>query len=780
MSARTCRALVTLCACSLFLPAASAGDWVHWRGPEQTGQSREVGIPDFFEVGQPGKNGLIWEQPFGGRSAPLVLKGRLYTISGYDMSKPTEGERVMCFDAETGKPLWEKRFNVFHTDIVSSRLGWTTLTADPEKEHIYCHSTAGLVICFDRDGKELWQHSLAEEYGRISGYGGRNASPIFDSGLVIVGMASSGWGEQVRGANRFVAFDGDTGAVVWWCESPYPIKGTYYSNPVIAVINGQRLLISGGGDGYAHAIKVRTGERVWSYRLAEGVVNPSPVVDGNLVYLAHGEENPEGGSLGRVVCVDASQVDPKTKKPKLVWERKDLARRFGLASPALADGRLYLPDDMADLHCFNAKTGKLLWRVKYGTVSRGAPLVVDGKLYIFDVTAKLAVYKLNGDRPPEELESVTFRRAAGPGVVETHGTPIAVNGKLYFLTQDALYCVGDPSVPHPTPQYKPLPPEKPFQATAAPVGIRVFPADVLTHTGDRQKFEVKFLDADGREVNAPADAKVEWSLPQPPLPKTAPPNATRPPALNAKLAVEGNSATAEMGPLPRQQGYVDAKFGTHTARSRVRVAPRIPYHEDFEKTPVGAAPSGWANATGKWLVVEHDGTKVLSKVNTNSRPTTARANAYITAPNASAYTIEADMFGTEVRGRMPDMGLVNSRYTLLLDGKADSPNNKRQVRIVSWEARLRVHQVVEFDWQPGVWYRAKFRVDPDTGTAEAKVWKRGEAEPAEWLISYKDPSPNKEGAAALYAYISDPSISPQQPGSDVFFDNVVITPNAKK
>src|SRR5262245_26062237 len=126
--------VATLCSLVVVSVNSPAADWVHWRGPEQTGLARETGLPEYFGVDEVGKDGLIWKQPFGGRSAPLVLKGRLYTISGHDMSKPTEGERVMCFDAQTGKPIWEKRFGVFHTDIVSSRLGWTTLTADPENE----------------------------------------------------------------------------------------------------------------------------------------------------------------------------------------------------------------------------------------------------------------------------------------------------------------------------------------------------------------------------------------------------------------------------------------------------------------------------------------------------------------------------------------------------------------------------------------------------------------------------------------------------------------------
>ena len=765
---------------------AAAADWIHWRGPLQTGFSADVGLPDSFDVTEVGKQNLLWKAPFGGRSAPLVMGGRLFMSGGYDMSKPTEGERVVAFDATTGAKLWEKRFNVFHADIVSSRLGWCTLSADPAAGTIFVHTSAGFLYCLDKDGKELWARQLTEEFGRVTGYGGRIVSPVYDSGLVIVGMVNGSWGDQARGQGRFVAFDAKTGAVVWWSSPTDDLKtpsinlrGTYYSIPVVATIAGQRLLISGGADGCVHALKLRTGERVWSYQFSAGVINPSPVVSGNLVYISHGEENPEGGSIGRVICLDASKVDAKTKKPALVWENKKLSRRFGLASPALADGRLDCPDDASELTCFSAKSGKVLWRQKYGTVSRGAPLIADGKLYVFDVNAKLAVFKLNGDAEPEEIASIPFRKESGAGSVETHGTPIAVNSRLYFLTQENLYCVGKPDAKPIESKMGTVDAEKPFAADAAPVAVRIFPADVAAKPGEVVALSVKFLDANGREVTAPADAKLGWTLPQPPLPPTAPKGATAPPALNAELTPEGVAAKLTVGKLPRQQGTVTVKFGAMTASARVRVAAGVPSKEDFEKVPVGATPGGWMNVAGKFFVVEKDGQKVLAKVNTDARPPIARANGYITLPSASNYTIQADLMGTQVGGKFADMGVVNSRYTLILDGKPDSAAGKRQARLVSWEAKPRVNKGVEFDWQPDVWYTVKLCVEPGekTGVAKAKFWKRGEAEPADWQITYEDPSPNREGAAAVYGYVSNATDAVA--GSELFYDNVSITPNAK-
>ncbi len=116
-----------------------------------------------------------------------MQNGALYFINGVGDGGNLQ-ERVVCLDADTGKLKWEHKFNVFHTDIVEDRLGWTTMVGDPETGNVYAHGVQGLFFCFDKDGKILWEHSLTEEYGRVSGYGGRTLGPIIDGDLVIVGI----------------------------------------------------------------------------------------------------------------------------------------------------------------------------------------------------------------------------------------------------------------------------------------------------------------------------------------------------------------------------------------------------------------------------------------------------------------------------------------------------------------------------------------------------------------------------------------------------------------
>src|SRR4051812_49833448 len=97
----TPRLLVTSLVLFLGTGTLAAGDWVHWRGPEQNGHSKETGLPDSFGLDAPGRDNLLWKQPYGGRSAPLVLKGRVYIIGGDDNFHPTPGGRRACFHAPT-------------------------------------------------------------------------------------------------------------------------------------------------------------------------------------------------------------------------------------------------------------------------------------------------------------------------------------------------------------------------------------------------------------------------------------------------------------------------------------------------------------------------------------------------------------------------------------------------------------------------------------------------------------------------------------------------------
>lgn len=747
------RLTMLACIASMSLTlAASASDWHHWRGPWQNGVSPETDLPSDWPV--------IWKSPYGSRSTPLVVNGRVYFIN-YVGEAETIQERVMCLDADTGKFIWQHNFNVWHTDIVTVRLGWTNLAADPKTGYIYAHGTQGILFCFDKDGKIIWSRSLTEEFGRISGYGGRLCSPIIDEDICIIGMLNSSWGDHGKGGNRFVAMDKRTGAVVWWSEPSGQPKDTYYSVPAVGVIAGQRQLVSGTADGSVVGIQVRTGKKLWGYKFSTTAINVSPVIDGDLVYISHGEENPDNNIKGRIICLDCSQI--KDGQPKLVWKKDGIKARW--SSPILKDGRVYFADEIAKLYCFDAKSGKQLWKFNYGSNARGSPVWADGKIYVGDVNSKFHILQ-PGDKKCTELHEEFFQGVGGADV-EINGSPAIANGRVYVTTSDEIYCIGKKGATR-TPE--PAVAQAPRKGGENAAHFQLVPADVVLHPGESVSFQLRFFNQFGEPTGSkfePAGLKLaNWSLPAP----TPPPGAkAAPPPLEG--TIEAGKLTVD-SKKSSQQGYVQVQIGDVIGRARVRVAPRLPYAQDFSKVPDGAVPGGWVNTQGKFLVKTIKGEKVLAKVNDKASPLIARGNAYIGMPTDKDYTIEADVQGTKVGSDLPDMGVVANRYSFILEG------NNQKLRIVSWDALPRVDQTVPFNIEPDVWYRLKLTVEVrgDKGTIKGKAWPRDKGEPADWLVLH-DPRPNTEGAPALYGYAK--GITESQPGTEVFFDNVRITPSQK-
>ena len=132
-------------------------------------------------------------------------------------------ERVMALDADTGKVVWEYKFNLFQSDVPPHRIGWASPAADPETGNIYALSGGAQVIALSRDGKLLWERSFGEEFAAFTTHGGRTMSPLVDGDLVIVSAAVSNWGTQRE--PRRTASSRSTSGPATSSTSPTPAAG---------------------------------------------------------------------------------------------------------------------------------------------------------------------------------------------------------------------------------------------------------------------------------------------------------------------------------------------------------------------------------------------------------------------------------------------------------------------------------------------------------------------------------------------------------------------------
>ena len=593
-----------------------------------------------------------------------------------------------------------------------------------------------MVIAFDPKGGILWSRSTPEEIGRISGFGGRTATPILDGELLVVSFLSAGWGSTFIPRHRFYALDKRTGETVWLSTPGKAPYDTTYTVPVVREIAGQRLLLTGNGDGGIYAMQVATGLKVWEFPISKRGINSSVVVDGAMVYASHSEENvDESTSMGRLVALDASQV--ADGKPKLEWAVDGFAA--GYASPAIHEGILYAVDNSANLVAFDGADGTELWKENIGIAQRSSPVIGDGKLYVSDVDGKLHILKLAGREIPEKTDLDEFKNDDG-SATQVNGSPAIANGRIYFITNNMLYCIGT-SQGAPGAVSAKLGTAAMAPSGATPAHLQVVPGEINLVPGGKAKFRARLFDDKGRLVG---ETDAEWSLEG---------------ALQGQLTADGELTAGEQFP---QGGQVVGTARGLSGKARVAVRPSGGFLEDFERYAPDSVPDGWSAARGRFKIVDGDGGKMLQKPSGN--PRTWRTTVFVGTPSQSGYEIEAEMMSMEQRRRMADMGLVSHRYTFALMGNAQT------LMIRTWHSELeRFSKEIPFEWDPEVWYRVKLRVEAEgdgSTSIRSKVWPKDEDEPSEWSIEAVDAIGHEHGSPGIYGYSS----------ADIYYDNLRVTP----
>jgi outer membrane protein assembly factor BamB len=142
--------------------------------------------------------------------------------------------------------------------------------------------------------------------------------------------------------------------------------------------------------------------------------------------------------MGRVVCIDATGTGDVTKTHEL-W-RYD-AVNVGYASPTIHAGRLYVVDNSANIHAVDAGTGELLWMHNIGKVGRGSPVWADGKLYVTEVNGGFIILQPS-ENDCKTLSTEEISRVDEDHYVEIYGSPAIADGRIYFTTEEHLYCIG--------------------------------------------------------------------------------------------------------------------------------------------------------------------------------------------------------------------------------------------------------------------------------------------------------------------------------------------------
>ncbi|MCC6363616.1 MAG: PQQ-binding-like beta-propeller repeat protein [Bryobacterales bacterium] len=499
---------------------------------------------------------LAWKAPYGGLSAPVIHGSRMYVMNGVG-SGAASRERLMCLNADNGQVIWEYHGKAYPNDAPAHRASWASPVVDPETGNVYAFSE-GVLVALNRQGKVLWEHSLAEEQGLVTAHAGRTASPVVYASLVIVGGVSAGWGEMARPAHRYFAFEKRSGQIVWISAPGGAPFDTTDSPAVITEVNGVKLFVSGGGDGAVHAMQALTGEPVWSFAMSRRGINAGVLVRGNQAIVSHGEENLNASARGLLASINAAghgKLGPRD----VLWKAPGF--QGGYSMPVMDRDRLFQIDNGANLYAFDFHTGRELWKQKLGTIQKASPVIADGKIYVGTEDGKFFILKPLADHC-QILSEVELGKV--PGEEPVIASAAVARGRVYFVSARNIYALGRKGAGIAPPPYKPEP--QPRLTADVPAHVQVVPAEVILRPGETAKFKVSTFDAKGRFIQ---ETKAEWSLE------------------GLKGKVEGGSFAAAMAP---QAGYVRATVGRISGAARVRVIPPLPRSENFDNFQ--AEPNG--------------------------------------------------------------------------------------------------------------------------------------------------------------------------------------------
>ncbi len=736
------------------------GNWISWRGPLQTGASLET-YENWSLDSKP-----LWTYDIAGRGTPVIYKGRLYSW-GYRGKGADLEEVVTVHDEKTGKMIWERVAQDFLSDTIYNRYSIGSVGIDPETENIYVATTFGLVTCYDKDGKQLWRHSMVERFGRLTFPNGRAGQPIIDGDIVVIRGVTSYWGKQGPARDRFFGFDKNSGDLVWSSTpgvGPPFLKDSSMSSPWVETRGNKRVFYAGTGCGNIVCVNIRDGKPLWRYQVSKGGVNSSPLIFGDRLIGIHGKENLDSTDIGRMFSIQLPKdfsntggaVDAKQGGAPLLPQGAEVWRaglEMFTSSPLLNEGKIYQVTKTGNLACVDAESGKMLWQKKLANEQlHSSPAMADGILYVPTYPGKLFVLKPN-DQGAEILHEIELEG-------NCLGSPTICNGRVYVHTTRKLYCF---NMNYDSIAWKSMVEEK-LPVAGAAISLQAVPADVLLAPGQTIQIETREVDVDGNFVKVHDSSSLTWE-------KFIPPTAKVKVKMDASMEKGQISAGAD---AEISAGMFKGSDQELTGFVRGRVLPALPYQEDFEgfdltvdhavdQVKFSYPPLPWIGGRLKWEVREIDGNKVLAK--TLDRILFQRSVTYIASPHLKNYTFQADVMTDGNRRVKSVVGLINQHYLITLVG----PANRMEVS----SNQERIKQSVAFPVKANQWYTLKTRIDVNTdgsGVVRGKAWKKGEVEPDAWTIEVKHKVAHKVGAPGLFGF------SPQSK-KRVFVDNLSIQAN---
>ena len=389
----------------------AATDWPWWRGPHRNGIAPASARPPLeWSVS---KN-LLWKTPIPGRghSSPTVVGQRVFLTTADEVKK---AQLALCLDRDSGKLLWQVELHQggFDHNNKKNSFASSTIACDGQRLFVvFWNQGAIWTTALDLQGKQLWQVKVAD----FVSHQGYSSSPVIYQNLVVVAADSKG-----KGTSCLLAMDRQTGKEVWRIKRP---KMPNYVSPTIFQLAGKDQLLM-AGCGLMSGFDPRTGKVIWECPGSTTECVGSVVTTDGLVFASGGYPKHE------TLCVRADG------SKEVVWRNKV---KVYVPSLLAHQGYVYAVTDNGVTYCWEARTGKEMWKGRLPGGFSASPMLAAGLIYITSEQGQTVVFKPN----PKRLEIVAKNSLGG----EVFASPVFSGADLFLRTaflengrQEYLCCV---------------------------------------------------------------------------------------------------------------------------------------------------------------------------------------------------------------------------------------------------------------------------------------------------------------------------------------------------
>lgn len=385
-------------------------NWPRWRGPTWDGHSAETKVPVQWSA-----QSVVWKVPLKGRgqSSPVIWGDRIFLTAALE-----EGRQrvVFCLDRRDGKLLWEHVAWKGSPEKSHAMNGWATPTCATDGAYVAAFFGRGGLHGYTVEGKPLWSRDL----GPFAGPWGTAASPVLLGDLVIQNC-------DAEDAAYLLAVDKRTGKDVWKTPREVPERGGWSTPVLVQAGNRQELVVNGAKA--VTAYDPATGKPLWSCKSFNGRGEPTATPGNGLVYMVNGLK-------GDFYAVKPGGQGDVTRT-HMAWHTP---RKGGRDQPSpIVLGKHVLVADMGGLTtCYEAATGKELWKERLNGKFSSSPIAANGLAYFQNEAGMTYVLE-----PGQSLKVVARNEVGGSGDELFRAALTPAGGQMFIRSDRVLYCVSE-------------------------------------------------------------------------------------------------------------------------------------------------------------------------------------------------------------------------------------------------------------------------------------------------------------------------------------------------